>query len=41
LTLRSENGVRLRVFRRAPAAHPAKQNDGSAAAASEGCPFHQ
>jgi cytochrome P450 len=38
LTLRSENGVRLRVFKR-PAA-PTARRDGEASA-TDGCPFHQ
>jgi cytochrome P450 len=40
LTLRSENGVRLRVFRRDPAAKPAATISTASAAPTDGCPFH-
>ena len=41
LTLRSENGVRLRVFRRDPTAKSTCSGDTESAAPAEGCPFHQ
>jgi cytochrome P450 len=41
LTLRSENGVRLRVFRRVSGAGKECPVDASAAAPGEGCPYHK
>ncbi len=41
LTLRSENGVRLRVFRRASAAGTGSKGGLDSAAAAGACPFHQ
>jgi cytochrome P450 len=40
LTLRSENGVRLRVYRRDAPAACAATEDADATAAASGCPFH-
>jgi len=41
LTLRSENGVRLRVFRRDAANMPESAAVADAGAAASGCPFHE
>jgi cytochrome P450 len=40
LTLRSENGIRLRIYRREPAAPPASKVAGGRQPAGAECPFH-